>query len=107
MSAWDSQFNAFVTLLVTISPHSLAPLFLALTAGMNRTERNPAATRSRLIGFLVLPWWARGWLERYRHRPGMPAAGAGWSRRITSGASARASRGIERSTLIARKRSAR
>ena len=58
MSAWDSQFNAFVTLLVTISPHSLAPLFLALTAGMNRTERNQVAIRSSLIGFLVLTIFA-------------------------------------------------
>ena len=58
MSAWDSQFNAFVTLLVTISPHSLAPLFLALTAGMNRRERNQVAVRSTLIGFLVLTIFA-------------------------------------------------
>ena len=58
MSAWDSQFNAFVTLLVTISPHSLAPLFLALTAGMNRKERNQVAVRSSLIGFLVLTIFA-------------------------------------------------
>jgi multiple antibiotic resistance protein len=58
MSAWDSQFNAFVTLLVTISPHSLAPLFLALTAGMNRKERNQVAVRSSIIGFVVLSIFA-------------------------------------------------
>ena len=54
MPGWDQQFNAFVTLLVTIAPHSLAPLFLALTAGMNRKERASVAVRSSMIAFIVL-----------------------------------------------------
>lgn len=54
MPGWDQQFNAFVTLLVTIAPHSLAPLFLALTAGMNRKERASVAVRSSMIAFVVL-----------------------------------------------------
>ncbi len=39
MPSLESLFNAFVTILVTIDPPGLAPLFLALTRGMNREER--------------------------------------------------------------------
>ena len=58
MPGFDTQFNALVTLLVTIAPHSLAPLFLALTAGMNRHERNQVAVRSSIIAFAVLMLFA-------------------------------------------------
>jgi multiple antibiotic resistance protein len=57
MFSYDSLFNAFVTLLVTIDPPGLAPLFLAVTRGMNRDERRQAI-RASVIGFgcwLVLP----------------------------------------------------
>jgi multiple antibiotic resistance protein len=50
----DAQFNALATLLITISPHSLAPLFLVLTQGMNRAERNQVAIRSSAIAALIL-----------------------------------------------------
>ena len=36
----DLLINAVVTLFVTIDPPGLAPLFLAVTAGMNRAERS-------------------------------------------------------------------
>ncbi len=54
----DVLFNALVTLLVTIDPPGLAPLFLALTSGMNRAERMQVATRATVIGFAVLALFA-------------------------------------------------
>lgn len=54
----DLLFNAFVTLLVTIDPPGLAPLFLGLTRGMNRQERNQVAVRGTVIAFLVLATFA-------------------------------------------------
>jgi multiple antibiotic resistance protein len=51
---FDHALSAFVTLFVTIDPPGLAPLFLALTAGMNRGERAQVALRATLIGFGVL-----------------------------------------------------
>jgi multiple antibiotic resistance protein len=50
----DSLFNAFVTILATIEPPGLAPLFLALTVGMNRAERQQVALRASVIAFVVL-----------------------------------------------------
>ncbi|HWK15389.1 MAG TPA: MarC family protein [Rhizobiaceae bacterium] len=58
MPSFDAVFNAFVTLLVTIDPPGLAPLFLALTAGMNRTERMQVGVRASVIGFVVLAIFA-------------------------------------------------
>ncbi|HVW55867.1 MAG TPA: MarC family protein [Rhizobiaceae bacterium] len=58
MPSWDILFNAFVTLLVTIDPPGLAPLFLALTGGMNRSQRQQVAIRASLIGFIVLAVFA-------------------------------------------------
>jgi multiple antibiotic resistance protein len=58
MPSWDILFNAFVTLLVTIDPAGLAPLFLALTGGMNRSQRQQVAIRASLIGFIVLAVFA-------------------------------------------------
>jgi small neutral amino acid transporter SnatA (MarC family) len=46
--------NAFVTLHVTIDPFGLAPIFLALTAGMNREQRYSVAIRSNILAFGVL-----------------------------------------------------
>jgi multiple antibiotic resistance protein len=51
-------FNAFVTILVTIDPPGLAPLFLALTGGMNRAERLQVSVRASLIAFVVLALFA-------------------------------------------------
>lgn len=54
----DEAFTAFVTLFVTIDPPGLAPLFLALTAGMSRAERAQVALRATLIAFVVLVLFA-------------------------------------------------
>lgn len=58
MPAYDAILNAFVTILVTIDPPGLAPLFLALTAGMNRSERRQVAIRAGVISFGVLALFA-------------------------------------------------
>ena len=58
MPSADSVFNAFVTILVTIDPPGLAPLFLVLTKGMNRSERQQVGLRASIIGFLVLALFA-------------------------------------------------
>jgi multiple antibiotic resistance protein len=50
----DAILNAFITMLVTIDPPGLAPIFLALTAGMNREQRLSVALRASATGFLVL-----------------------------------------------------
>ena len=54
MPSFDSLFNAFVTILVTIDPPGLAPLFLAVTRGMNREERQQVSIRASIMGFLVM-----------------------------------------------------
>ncbi|HEV7255666.1 MAG TPA: MarC family protein [Mesorhizobium sp.] len=54
----DALFNAFVTLLVTVDPPGLAPLFLALTRGMSREERRQVSTRAGVIAFAVLALFA-------------------------------------------------
>lgn len=54
MPTYDSLFNAFVTILVTIDPPGLAPLFLAVTRGMNRQEREVVGRRASIIGFAIL-----------------------------------------------------
>lgn len=55
---WDVILNAFVTLLVTIDPIGLAPLFLALTAGMDRAARTQIAFRGIVIGAGLLVLFA-------------------------------------------------
>jgi multiple antibiotic resistance protein len=54
MPGFEALTTALLTILVTISPHSLAPLFLVLTRGMNRAQRNQVALRSSIIAALVL-----------------------------------------------------
>jgi multiple antibiotic resistance protein len=54
----DSLFNAFVTILVTIDPIGLAPIFLALTAGMNREQRIQVGLRATALSFAVLAIFA-------------------------------------------------
>ncbi len=46
--------NAFVTLLVTIDPIGLAPLFVTLTQGMDRAARLEVAIRGCIIAFCIL-----------------------------------------------------
>ncbi|HRP79870.1 MAG TPA: MarC family protein [Aquamicrobium sp.] len=58
MPGHDTLLNAFVTLLVTIDPPGLAPLFLALTGGMTRSERLQVASRGSIIGFFVIAVFA-------------------------------------------------
>ena len=58
MPSYDSLFNAFVTILVTIDPPGLAPLFLAVTRGMNRDERRQVSVRASIIGFAVMALFA-------------------------------------------------
>ena len=47
----DILIQAVVTLIVTIDPVGLAPLFLAVTTGMNRAERRQVALRASIIAF--------------------------------------------------------
>src|SRR5690606_10156461 len=54
MPTLDHLLNAFVTLLVTVDPPGLAPVFLALTTGMTRHERNQVAARASVIAFFIL-----------------------------------------------------
>lgn len=58
MAFYDTILNALVTLMVTIDPPGLAPLFLALTRGMNRKERGQVALRASLTAFIVLTVFA-------------------------------------------------
>ncbi len=54
----EQAFSAFVTLFVTIDAPGLAPLFLALTAGMTRAERLQVAHRASITAFAVLVLFA-------------------------------------------------
>ncbi|MCV0396670.1 MAG: MarC family protein [Rhizobiaceae bacterium] len=58
MLSFDGLFNAFVTILATIDPPGLAPLFLALTRGMDRQQRGQVGMRASVIGFVVLTLFA-------------------------------------------------
>lgn len=58
MPNFDSLFNAFVTLLVTIDPPGLAPIFLAVTSNMNRAQRKQVSVRASVIGFALLALFA-------------------------------------------------
>src|SRR5690606_7440103 len=58
MPTLDHLLNAFVTLLVTVDPPGLAPVFLALTSGMTRHERNQVAARAGIIAFFILVLFA-------------------------------------------------
>ena len=46
--------SPFVTLFVTIDPPGLAPIFLALTGGMDRPTRRSVAVRATIIGLSLL-----------------------------------------------------
>jgi multiple antibiotic resistance protein len=58
MPSYDILFNAFVTILVTIDPPGLAPLFLAVTRGMNREQRSQVSIRASIIAFGILSMFA-------------------------------------------------
>ena len=50
----DFLKTAFVTLLVTIDPPGLAPIFIGLTAGMMPSQKREVALRSVLIAFGIM-----------------------------------------------------
>jgi multiple antibiotic resistance protein len=51
---------ALVTLLVTLDPVALAPIFVSLTRGMNAAERRRVSTRASLIAFGILAFFGLG-----------------------------------------------
>ncbi|MBL4646605.1 MAG: MarC family transcriptional regulator [Hyphomicrobiales bacterium] len=51
---FEPLINAFVTLLVTVDPIGLAPIFMALTTGMSRASRIQVAFRGVIIGACIL-----------------------------------------------------
>ncbi|AJD41234.1 MarC family protein [Rhizobium sp. SEMIA 4085] len=58
MASADQLINAFTTLLVTIDPPGLVPIFLGLTSGMSRSQRKQVALRSSVIAFIILAMFA-------------------------------------------------
>ncbi len=58
LPAMDFLSTAFATLLVTIDPPAIAPMFLALTVGMNPAERRQVAARATVIATLALAFFA-------------------------------------------------
>ncbi len=50
----DYYINAFATLFVTIDPVGLAPMFLAITAGMSQADRRRVAIRATLTAAAIL-----------------------------------------------------
>ncbi|WP_201861000.1 MarC family protein [Microvirga soli] len=51
---------ALVTMLVTLDPPALAPIFVSLTRGMNAAERRRVAVRASLIAFGILAFFGLG-----------------------------------------------
>lgn len=56
----DFLQTAFVTLLVTLDPPGLAPIFIALTLGMAAEEKRAVAVRASIIAFTILLVFALG-----------------------------------------------
>ena len=52
--------SAIVTLLVTLDPPGLAPIFLSVTLGMTADERQRVAIRASLIAFGIMVFFAVG-----------------------------------------------
>ena len=57
---FDFVSAALVTLLVTLDPPALAPMFISLTRGMNAEERRRVAIRASLIAFSILAFFGLG-----------------------------------------------
>ncbi|MCB8821154.1 MarC family protein [Microvirga rosea] len=57
---FDYISGALVTLLVTLDPPALAPIFISLTGGMNAEERKRVAIRASLIAFCILAFFGLG-----------------------------------------------
>jgi multiple antibiotic resistance protein len=58
--ALDFLKTALVTLLVTLDPPGLAPLFIGLTLGMTRAAKFEVALRASVIAFVILAAFALG-----------------------------------------------
>jgi len=56
----DFALSALVTLLVTLDPPALAPIFLSVTRGMTADERRRVAVRASLIAFGILAFFGFG-----------------------------------------------
>ena len=56
----DYVSAALVTLLVTLDPPALAPIFVSLTQGMTGPERRRVAVRASLIAFGILAFFGLG-----------------------------------------------
>jgi multiple antibiotic resistance protein len=56
----DFVSAALVTLLVTLDPPALAPIFVSLTRGMTGDERRRVAVRASLIAFGILAFFGLG-----------------------------------------------
>jgi len=52
--------TAFVTMLVTLDPPGLAPVFIGLTLGMTRAAQREVALRATVIAFAILAAFAFG-----------------------------------------------
>lgn len=57
---FDAVLSALVTLIVTVDPPGLAPIFLSLTTGMSNSERRKVAVRAVLIAFVIMTATALG-----------------------------------------------
>ncbi|KXG86600.1 MarC family protein [Agrobacterium bohemicum] len=58
MASTELLLNALTTMLVTLDPPGLAPVFLALTVGMTRAQRGQVALRGSIIAFGILTMFA-------------------------------------------------
>jgi len=58
--AFDFLKTALVTLLVTLDPPGLAPLFIGLTLGMTPAAKREVALRASVIAFAILAFFALG-----------------------------------------------
>src|SRR4051794_19105798 len=54
----DFAVSALVTLIVTVDPVGLAPIFISLTHGMTRHERGRVGVRASFTAFAVLAFFA-------------------------------------------------
>lgn len=57
---YDFLVSAIVTLLVTLDPPGLAPIFVSVTHGMNAAERKRVALRACIIAFFIMMFFAIG-----------------------------------------------
>lgn len=58
MATSDMLVNALTTMLVTLDPPGLAPVFLGMTVGMTAVQRRDVALRGSLIAFGILAVFA-------------------------------------------------